>query len=165
MKTSQTDDIKQNWMGRHRRFFMWGVPLMLLGLGVFFYLKGGRYINTDDAYIQAARVAVSADISARVNEIPLVDNQVVHKGDVLLHLDNKPFVIAERETEAQLASARLQITAMKANYRQKLADLKSAENTLAYQQREYDRQKKLAESGISSQAQLDKASQMLQAAQ
>ena len=54
---------------------------------------------------------------------------------------------------------------MKASYRQKLADLKSAENTLAYQQREYDRQKKLAASGISSQAQLDKASQMLQAAE
>jgi membrane fusion protein (multidrug efflux system) len=128
-------------------------------------VTGGRYISTDDAYIQAARVAVSADISARVSEIPLVDNQPVHKGDVLFRLDSRPFEIAEQEAEAQLAGTRLQVTAMKANYRQKQADLKSAENTLDYQQREYERQKKLASSGISSQAQLDKAAQMLQAAE
>jgi membrane fusion protein (multidrug efflux system) len=110
-------------------------------------------------------VSVSADISARVRELPLTDNQPVHKGDVLLRLDDRPFAIAEREAEAQLAAARLQVAAMKANYRQKLAGLKSAEDTLAYQQREFNRQKKLAEYSISSQAQLDKAAQMLQAAQ
>ena len=165
MKTSRDDDIKQNRIGSHRYFLMWGVPLILAGIGVFFYLRGGRYISTDDAYIQAARVAVSADISARVSEIPLVENQLVHKGDVLLRLDKRPFAIAEQEAEAQLAGARLQVAAMKAGYRQKLADLKAAENTLSYQQRDYDRQKKLAASGISSQAQLDKAMEMLQAAQ
>jgi membrane fusion protein, multidrug efflux system len=165
-KTGKADDIKQNWIGRYRRFFMWGVPLLLAGIGGgFFYVIGGRYISTDDAYIQAARVSVSADISGRVSELPLVDNQSVHKGDVLFRLDNGPFEIAEKEAEAQLAGARLQVAAMKASYRQKLAGLKSAEDTFAYQQREYDRQKKLAESGISSQAQLDKASQMLQAAE
>lgn len=165
MKIGQDNDIKQNWIGRHRRFFMWGVPLLMAGIGGYFYVTGGRYVSTDDAYIQAAKVAVSADISARVSEIPLVDNQPVHKGDVLLRLDNRFFAIAEQESEAQLAGARLQIAASKASYRQKLAELKSAENTLSYQEREYERQKKLAESGISSQAQLDKASQILQAAQ
>jgi membrane fusion protein, multidrug efflux system len=165
MKTSRKDDIKPNWMGRHRRFLLLGVPLILAAVGLLFYIMTGRYVSTDDAYIQAARVAVSTDISGRVSEIPLVDNQLVHKGEVLFRLDKRPFLIAEKEAEAQLANARLQIAAMKANYRQKLADLKSAENTLAYRQREYDRQKKLAESGIASQAQLDKASQMLQSAQ
>lgn len=144
---------------------MFGIPLVMAVVVGYFYLTGGRYISTDDAYVQAARVSVSTDISARVDEIPLLDNQVVHKGDVLLRLDDRPFVIAEREAEARLAAARLQITAMKASYRQKLADLKSAESTLAYQQREYDRQKTLAQSGISSQAQLDKASQLLETAE
>jgi membrane fusion protein (multidrug efflux system) len=165
MKTEQADETKQNWMGRHRRFFMWGVPLILAGIGGFFYVTGGRYVSTDDAYIQAARVAVSADISARVSEIPLADNQPVHKCDVLLRLDSRPFEIAEKEAEAQLAGTRLQVAAMKASYRQKLPDLNSAENTQDYQRREYERQKKLASSGISSQAQLDRAAQMLQAAE
>jgi membrane fusion protein (multidrug efflux system) len=165
MNAEPTDDIKKNWMGRHRRFFMWGIPLIMAVIGLLLYLRSGRFVSTDDAYIKAARVSISADISARVSDIPLVDNQLVHKGDVLLRLDSRPFEIAEQEAEAQLAGARLQVAAMKASYRQKLADLKAAENTLAYQQREYERQKKLAESGISSQAQLDKAEQMLQTAQ
>ncbi len=164
MKTDQADGIKNNWMGRHRRFLMWGIPLLAGGIGLIFYLLGGRYVSTDDAYIQAARVAVSADISGRVREIPLVNNQFVHKGDVLIRLDERPYRIARQEAQAQLAGTRLRVAAMKANYRQKLADLKSAENTLAYRKREYERQKKLAAAGISSEAQLDKASQMLQAA-
>ncbi len=159
------DTIKKNWMGRHRRFLMLGVPLILVAAGLLFFMFSGRYVSTDDAYIQAARVAISTDISGRVREIPLVDNQLVHKGDVLLKLDKRPFLIAEKEAEAQLADVRLRVAAMKANYRQKLADLKSAENTLAYQKREYARVKRLAQPGIASQAQLDKTTQMLQNAQ
>jgi membrane fusion protein (multidrug efflux system) len=165
MTTAHGLDIRQNFIGKRKKFFMFGIPLLLAAAGGFFYITGRRYISTEDAYVQAARVSVSTDISARVSEIPLVDNQAVHKGDVLLRLDDRPFLIAAQEAEAKLAGARLQITAMKANYRQKLADRRSAENTLAYQQREYDRQKTLAQSGIASQAQLDKAAQMLQAAQ
>ena len=165
MTTSRDDNINQNFIGRRKNFFLFGIPLLLAAVGGFFYITGGRYISTEDAYVEAARVSVSTDISARVREIPLEDNQTVHKGDVLLRLDERPFVIALQEAQAGLARARLQITAMKAGYRQKMADLKSAESTLAYQQREFGRQKTLAQSGISSQAQLDKASQMLQAAE
>jgi len=165
MTSPEVTDIKQNWLGRHRRFFMVGIPLLLALAGVAFYLTTGRYVSTDDAYISAARVAVNANISATVSEIDVKDNQLVHKGDVLFRLDDKTLAIAEQATEAQLASARLQVMATKANYRQKLADLKSAQDSLAYQQREFERQTKLAATGISSQAQLDKTTQALQNAQ
>ncbi len=165
MKNGRGDGIKNNWAGRHRRLLMVFLPLILAVAGLLYYALGGRYVSTDDAYVRAARVAVSTDISGRVNEIPIADNQLVHRGEVLLRLDSRLFVIAEQAAEAKLADARLQVAAMKATYRQKLADLKSAENTLAYQQQEYARQKTLARSGISSQAQLDKSLQMLQNAQ
>ncbi len=166
MKKRDPEDIKSNWLGRHRRFLMWGVLLILGGAGGFYYyITGGRYMSTDDAYISAAKVSISADVSARVSEIPLVDNQSVHKGDVLFRLDDRPFAIEVQGAEAQLASARLQVSAMKAGYRQKLADFRSAESTLLYRQQEYERQKKLDSAGISSQAQLDKVSQLLHAAQ
>jgi membrane fusion protein (multidrug efflux system) len=165
MKNGQERDIRDNWMGRHRRLFMIALPLILMVAGLIIYALGGRYVSTDDAYVQAARVAVSTDISGRVSEIPVADNQPVHKGDVLLRLDTRSFVIAERVAEAKLADTRLRVAAMKATYRQKIADLKSAETTLSYEEQEYARQKKLARSGIASQAQLDKALQMLQSAQ
>ncbi|WP_028318752.1 HlyD family secretion protein [Desulfobulbus elongatus] len=165
MNTSQSAlNNEQNWIGRHRRLLLYGVPLLLAGAGLVLYLTGGRYVSTDDAYIRAARVAVSADISGRISEIPLAENQQVRTGDVLVRIDARPFAIAEQEASAQLEGARLQVVAMKANYRQKLADLRAAESTLAYQERDYSRQKKLAESGISSQAQLEKAEQLAQTA-
>ena len=62
---------------------------------------------------------------------------------MLFRLDDKTFRIAVDEAKAALAAARLQVKAMQATYNQKLADLKAAEETLAYQQREYDRQRQL----------------------
>jgi membrane fusion protein (multidrug efflux system) len=92
------------------------------------------------------------------------DNQAVRRGQVLLKLDPRRFQIAVADAQAQLASARTKIPALQAVYRQRLADQQSAANTLAYRQREYDRQKKLEASGISSRAQLDQAEHNLEAA-
>lgn len=133
-------------------------PLILLAVGVYFYLSGGRYESTDDAYVQTARVAISSNVAGRVLEIAVRDNQTVHRGDVLFRLDDAPFHIAVDEARAQLATSRLQVESLKANYRQRLSELRSAQETLAYQQNELDRQRRLLGSGIASQSQVDRAS-------
>ncbi|MEO8921932.1 MAG: HlyD family secretion protein, partial [Caldimonas sp.] len=69
-----------------------------------------------------------------------------------------PFRIAVDEASAQLATARLQIDSLKANYRQRQTELTSAQDTLAFQQREFDRQQRLLGSGIASELQVDRAS-------
>jgi membrane fusion protein, multidrug efflux system len=139
------------------------MPLMLLapimvatGAG-YFFLTGGRYESTDDAYVQAARVFVSSNVSGRVIEIDVHDNQAVKKGAVLFRLDDAPFRIAVEESSAQLAAARLQVESLKATYRQREAELRSAQDTLAYQEHEFERQQRLLASGISSHAQVDRA--------
>ncbi|HVC02698.1 MAG TPA: HlyD family secretion protein [Steroidobacteraceae bacterium] len=152
------------WLARHRGLLMIGVPLLMLVIGLGVYLALARYVGTDDAYIRATRVAVSTNISERVRSVEITDNQRVHRGEVLFRLDDQRFVIAERNAEARLAATKLDIEAMQASYRQRLADLQAAEDELAYQQREYARQKRLAASGIASGAQLDKAAQAFQSA-
>src|SRR6185437_582695 len=104
-------------------------------------------------YVQAARTDISANVAARVIEIDVKDNQLVRKGDVLFKLDDRDFAIAAQDAEAKLAAAKLQITALKATYRQRQADVKSAEDTLVYAERQFKRQKTLAAQGIASQAQ------------
>lgn len=139
------------------------LPLMLLGplvvivAGAWWYLRGGRYESTDDAYVQSARVAISANVSGRVKDLRVHDNQPVRAGDVLFRLDDAPFRIAVEEATAQLAAARLQIQALKANYRQRRSELAAARDTLAYEENEYQRQKRLLASGIASQSQVDRA--------
>jgi membrane fusion protein (multidrug efflux system) len=68
------------------------------------------------------------------------------------------------DARAQLAAAKLQVDALKTTYLQRKADERAAQDTLAYQQRELDRQKTLAADGISSRAQLDQAVHALESA-
>jgi membrane fusion protein (multidrug efflux system) len=135
-----------------------GPVLVLLAAG-YWYLTGGRYVSTDDAYVQAARVQVSTDISGRVEQIDVKDNLKVTAGQVLFRLDPRPFRIAVDEAKAQLATVRYQIHALKATYHQKRADARAMEATVAYQQREFERQQRLLATGTASQQQFDQARQ------
>jgi membrane fusion protein, multidrug efflux system len=146
----------RDWKTRLRLPLMLLGPIVVAGVAAYFYLAGGRYESTDDAYVQAARVAISANVAGRVADLAVHENQVVHKGDVLFRLDDAPFRIAVDEAAAQLAAARLQVDSLKANYRQRQAELASAEYTLAFQQRELERQQRLLGSGIASQVQVDR---------
>ena len=134
-------------------------PVLVLLVAGYWYLTGGRYVSTDNAYVQAARVAISTDVSGRVVKIDVKDNQHVNAGQELFHLDLRPFRIAVEEAKAQLATVRYQIHALKATYHQKRADARAAEATSEYQEREFERQKRLLTSGTASQQQFDQARQ------
>ena len=149
---------------RLRLPLMIGGPALAAIVAVFIYMAGGRYESTDDAYVHTASVAISSDVAGRVLEVNVRDNQTVRKGEVLFRLDAEPFRIAVEEAAAQLSSARLQVESLKASYRQRQAELASARETLAYQQREADRQQRLLAAGISSQLQVDRAVHALEGA-
>jgi len=135
-------------------------PLMLiapviLAAAIYFYLAGGRYQSTDDAYTQAATVSISSNVAGRVLEVYVHDNEIVKRGESLYLLDDAPFRIAVSDAEARLASTRLQIASLKSTYRQRQVELHSARDSLAYAQRQFDRNSRLLASGIASQAQFD----------
>ena len=140
-----------------RKPIMIGGVVVILGVAAYFFFSGGRYESTDDAYINAARVSISTNIPGRVVELRVHDNERVHKGDLLFKIDERPFQLRVDEARAKLSNAKLQVDALKATYRQKQSELRSAEDTLAYEKRESERQTRLLSSGISSQAQVDRA--------
>ena len=47
--------------------------------------------RTDDAYLQADLVHMAPDVSGRIVELDVRDNQAVHKGDVLFRIDPEPY--------------------------------------------------------------------------
>jgi membrane fusion protein, multidrug efflux system len=136
-------------------------PVVVVAVAIYFYLTGGRFESTDDAYVVTARVAISANVSGRVVELAVHDNQLVHRGDLLYRLDDAPYRISVEEAEAQLATASLHVDSLKANYLQRQSELISARETLAFQQNELERQQRLIASGIASQAQVDRATHAL----
>lgn len=154
----------RDWRARLRLPLMIGVPVLAAVIALIFYLLSGRYEGTDDAYVQAANVAISANVAGRVQQLAVHDNQAVHTGDLLFRLDDAPFRIAVDEATAELASARLRVESLKASYRQREAELTAARETLAFQQRETARQQRLLASGISSQLQVDRTVHALEEA-
>jgi membrane fusion protein, multidrug efflux system len=162
-KTSEST-TPNNWLGRHRRVLLIGGPVLVGLVAIVLYLTGGRYVSTDDAYLQSARVQVSCNVSGRVSEVKVHDNEPVHAGQVLFTLDSRPFQIAVEDAEAQLAGARLKVKGLEAVYRQRLANEQAGRNTLAFEERELERKRKLAADGIASRAQLDQAEHDLDAA-
>jgi membrane fusion protein (multidrug efflux system) len=146
-----------SWQRRARLPLMLGGLVIAAGIAGFLYLNGGRFESTDDAYVKTARVSISANVAGRVVELAVKDNQTVHTGDLLYRLDDAPFRIAVEDAQAQLASARLHVEMLKANYRQRQSELVAARDTLAFQQSELDRLQRLIAAGIASQSQVDKA--------
>jgi membrane fusion protein (multidrug efflux system) len=146
---------------RRRARLRWSLMLgglLLAGIGgLIYYLFSGRYVSTDDSSIQAAQTVISANVSGRVMELDVHDNQSVARGAILFRIDDQPFRIALEDAEAKLATASMQIAAAKATYRQQLATAAAAHGTLAYQQHEFERQQHLMQSGISSRAQFEQA--------
>ena len=144
---------------------MIGGPVLLLAIAAYFVLTGGRSQSTDDAYVQAARVPVSASIGGRVLELYVHENQPVKAGQVLFRLDTRDFDATQAQAAAQLAASKLQVDALQANYRQQLDALKMAGDTAAFDQREEARQKALMQAGVASRDQYETATHNTQMAQ
>lgn len=162
--TKDTKKTPTEKRSRLRLGLMLAGPILLLAGAAYFYLTSGRYQSTDDAYVQSAQVAISADVNGRVQEVDVHDNQFVHKGDVLFRLKDKTFQIAVAEAKAKLAAAKLKVEMLKANYRQAQSDLASAQDTLKFRQTEYNRQKRLYKSGVATKEKIDDAMHALKEA-
>ncbi|HEX4110986.1 MAG TPA: HlyD family secretion protein [Stellaceae bacterium] len=155
--------------GRTRRrwprlILMFVVPLVVVIGGGFWYLSTGRYVSTDDAYGQADVLTASANIAGRVVAVGVRDNEYVKKGTMLFRIDDATYLANRDKAEAALKAARLQVDTMRATYRQRLSELQSAQDTLNYAQREYNREGSLLSSHTVSQAQFDQARHALDVA-
>ena len=141
------------------------VPLAIAGAGGYFYLTGGRFEETDNAYVRQAKLAVSSDIAGRVISVNISENQPVQAGDLLFEIDPAPYQIALDQANAALGSARVNVEQLKVSYQTAQTALAAAKETLAIQQASFDRQNALVTQGVSSASTLDQPKLSLQQAQ
>lgn len=148
-----------------RLALMLAVPLAILAAGAGWWLLGGRWVATDNAYVRQDIVLLSPDVPGRIVEVAVGENQRVAKGQLLFRLDPEPYAIALRRAEAGIAAARLQVEQRRAAYLQARAEATAAERSLVFRQRERERQAQLAAGGYAAAARLDGAEDALQAAE
>ncbi len=131
------------------------VPAVVLGIGGYLYTKGGRYISTENAYVKAGIVHISTNIDGLITEVFALENQRVTKGEPLFAIDPRPYEKALAGAEADLASARQQIEALRAHYRQGQVAITAAQEQIRYLKKEYGRQEELLQKGSGTQSRFD----------
>src|ERR1700726_2751107 len=76
---------------RARMILLVIVPLIALVAGLAFYLAGGRYVSTDNAYVGAQKVLITPDVSGKIDRISVREGQHVAAADGLLWNDPEPY--------------------------------------------------------------------------
>ena len=134
-----------------------GVPLAAAAAALYFYAAGGRHVETDNAYVKAHIIAVSAEVAGRVVEVEVRDNQPVAAGAPLFRIDPAPFEVAIAKADAQMAVVRTDLASLRGEYRVALAEAKEAEERIDFTTRQLDRQRRLKERGMGREDTFDEA--------
>src|SRR3984957_18099670 len=158
-----------------RRFVVPVLVLAALGYGgktAYDYFVEGRFlVSTDDAYVGADTAIIAAKAMGHLTAVPVVDNHVVHKGDLLAAIDDGDYQNAADAARARIGTqdatiARFarQIDAQGAIIAQAgaqvdsaAAQVKSAEADVERAALEHDRSFKLAQTNFGSQQRLEQA--------
>jgi membrane fusion protein (multidrug efflux system) len=141
------------------------VPALVALVAVSWYLLGGRYISTDNAYVGAQKVLVTPEVSGKVVRIAVAEGQLLRPGDELFAIDAEPFRFTAQEAEARVQRVRVDFAALKSSLASLTKQIAFSHQNLAAAQSDFERKTKLLGDRISSQSDLDKARVTLMAAQ
>jgi len=163
--TATAPDTPKKKRGVKRMILMIAVPLVLVAAGGYYWLTGGRYEDTDNAYVQQPKVSLSADVAGTIIAVNVKENQAVKAGDVLFRIDPVPYQIALDQANAALAGARQSVSQLRVAYTTAETKLAADQQTLVIQQRNQARNDDLATKGVATAAAVDQGLLALQQAQ
>lgn len=155
---AETVGVEETGKPRRRRLWlMLSVPLLLALAGGWYWLNSGRYVSTDNAYVQQDKISISAEVSGPIDEIAVRENQRVKKGDLLFRVDPRPYRIALEKAEADLAAARVRVGELRTELAGTGADIEGARANASFAQRTLQRQADLLDKGFTTRARYDEA--------
>jgi membrane fusion protein (multidrug efflux system) len=152
-----------------RKKVMLGIAAgLLLAGGGWYILHDSGHVSTDNAYVGADSAQVTPLIAAAVAEVPVANTQYVHRGDVLLRLDDSDARLAFEKAEAAYLKARreyvqssatsgslaAQIGARDADIGQARAQFVAAQSAVEKSKADLDRREHLAGDGFVSREEL-----------
>jgi membrane fusion protein, multidrug efflux system len=137
------------------------VPLLLIGGVTWYYKTNEHIITTDNAYVQQDKVSISSEISGRIVEVGVHENQRVNVGDLLFRIDPEPYRIAIAQADAAIAAAQVRVVGMETDLSTKGIDIAATREDVAFYTQEYQRQSELMRSGFTTRARLEAAQHAL----
>ena len=166
----------QPWLDRmrqRRRQSLVITALIIAGIvaTVAYWLNTSGYESTDDAFIDARIVSISAQVGAAIVDVPVTDNQLVEAGAVLVRLDDRDFRAQVDQATAQvdqatanMANIDAQVAAQQARVDQAEKQTAQSQAALTFAQQQEKRYTTLVQKGAGSVEQAQQyVSNLLQA--
>lgn len=86
------------------RLIVVGLILVAIVLGIVVVRRVVQNPQTDDAVVMADIIDVVPQVSGTIDELHVVDNQSIKKGDLLFVVDPRPYELAVQRARAELAA-------------------------------------------------------------
>jgi membrane fusion protein (multidrug efflux system) len=143
---------KSSWIDRlakRRRAVLVVTALIIVVIVavVIWWINTSGYETTDDAFIDARTVSISAQVGAAIVDVPVTDNQLVEAGTVLVRLDDRDFKAQVDQDKANIANIDAQIAAQHARIEQAEKQAAEAEANLTFAQQQEARYTELVNKG------------------
>lgn len=148
-----------------RGLLLLSVPLIILLVGLYFWLMSGSTVATDDAYVKQDIVSVSPQVNGQIVQAFVRNGAEVKRGQLLFRIDPEPYRVALVQAEAQLAAARLQTGVLHTEAAGTGGDIVGAQANLDIKRNAYARQQALLQRGFTTRADYDDALNEVRAAE
>jgi membrane fusion protein (multidrug efflux system) len=177
-KRKKEEQAQEQRRARARPFVRAGmvvVAILLIAGGLYYYFSTKGIVSTDDAYTDGRVMTIAPHVTGYVTSLDVNDNQFVHKGDPLIHIDPRDYQASLEQAQGQLGTALGQLVAAQQGYAvaritfparlaQARAQLQDAQATLFKAQTDQRRQLSLPRAATTGQ-QIDYADAALRSAQ
>jgi membrane fusion protein (multidrug efflux system) len=140
------------------------VPAAFAAAGAWMWLQGGRYEETENAYVKANIVVVTPEVAGPVLEVAVREHQRVKAGELLFRIEPAPYEAAVARAEAEVALARTELASLRAEHKVALAEAAEAGERIGFLEKQLERQAKLKERGMGLEQAYDLARHELAAA-
>ena len=133
------------------------VPLAVAMVALHLYARGGRFIETENAYVKANVIAITPEVSGRVIWVGAQDNSIAEEGTHLFRIAPEPFRIALDQSEAKVSIVRTEIETLRSTYREAVVEEGRQQDTVRFLELQLARQRKLRDKGMGSEERFDQA--------
>jgi len=147
--------VKRKRSGATRFVVLVVVPLIALALGFVWWLHGGRYVTTDNAYVGADKVLITPQVSGPIVAVRVIEGQKVKTGEPLFDIDPAPYRIALSLAQGRLDAAKVEFANLRSSYVSNQDQIKMGQDAVDVRQADFDRKNALATHGSGTSADRD----------
>jgi membrane fusion protein, multidrug efflux system len=147
--------VKRKRSGATRFVVLVVVPLIALALGFVWWLHGGRYVTTDNAYVGADKVLITPQVSGPIAAVHVIEGQKVKTGEPLFDIDPAPYQIALSLAQGRLDAAKVEFANLRSSYVSNQDQIKMGQDAVDVRQADFDRKNALATHGSGTSADRD----------